>query len=55
MNAAESRGWNDMLSNPLASGGERTQGDGGHDVHRQCAPHGRGRHMATVPYPINPR
>ncbi len=55
MNAAESLGSNDMLSNPQVSGDERTQGDSGHDVRRQGAPHGRGRHMATVPYPINPR
>ncbi len=55
MNAAETLGSNDRLFNPLASGSERTQGDGGHDVRRQCAPHGRGSHMATVPYPINPR
>ncbi len=55
MNAAESRGSNDMLFNPQASGGERTQGHDGHDVHRQRAPHGWGQHIPITPYPISPR
>ncbi|MFM5093820.1 hypothetical protein ACEUCJ_08985 [Aeromonas rivipollensis] len=55
MNAAEPLGSSDMLFNTQASGSERTQGDGGNEARSQCAPHGLGRHMATVPYPINPR